>query len=237
MWTELWQWLSSYRLLVIFTLGISSFIIPLWLSLKCDLGTKLSKGEVRKSIVIALTVMYIILLSLSFAGTSDMPATNVMHYNRTIVNSMSNTTISENSTIQTIPATVNIIQNFLYVYVVIIGFYFGSRLGERIKMLKELKNLKPLDILQKRYAMGEIDSDTFDTMKEKLAKQEERLNLYKRYAMEEIDSDTFDTMKEKLAKQEERLIPDKLLKAGEISDNQCKNLKEKLNHNNNERKH
>jgi len=55
--------------------------------------------------------------------------------------------------------------------------------------------------------------------------------------MEEIDSDTFDTMKEKLAKQEERLIPDKLLKAGEISDNQCKNLKEKLNHNNNERKH
>jgi len=148
-------------------LGISSFIIPLWLSLKYDFGTKLSKGEVRKSIVIALTVMYIILLSLSFAGTADMPATNVTYYNRTIVDSTSNTTTFENAT-KTIPATVNIIQNFLYVYVVIIGFYFGSRLGERIKMLKELRNLKPLDILQKRYAMGEIDSETYKKMKKDL---------------------------------------------------------------------
>ena len=155
-------------------LGILSFVIPLGLSFysKCNLGTKLSKGEVRKSIVISLTVMYIILLSLSFAGTADMPAINDTYYNRTIVDSTSNTTTFENSTIQTIPATVNIIQNFLYVYVVIIGFYFGSRLGERIKMLKELKNLKPLDILQKRYAMGEIDDKVFGDTKSKLEELE-----------------------------------------------------------------
>jgi len=168
--TEIWQWFSSYRLFVIFMLGILSFIIPLGLSFysKCNLGTKLGKSEVRKSIVIALTVMYIILLSLSFAGTSDMPATNVTHYNRTIVNSTSNTTTFENATIQTIPSTINIIQNFLYVYVVIIGFYFGSRLGERIKMLKELKNLNALDILQKRYAMGEVGGTVFNDAKTKL---------------------------------------------------------------------
>jgi len=35
-------------------------------------------------------------------------------------------------------------------------------------MLKELKNLKPLDILQKRYAMGEIDSETYKKMKKDL---------------------------------------------------------------------
>ena len=164
-------------------LGILSFIIPLLLSLKCDLGTKLSKGEVRKSIVISLTVMYIILLSLSFAGTADMPATNVTYYNRTIIDSTSNTTTFENSTFKTIPATVNIIQNFLYVYVVIIGFYFGSRLGERIKMLKELKNLKPLDILQKRYAMGEIDDKVFGDTKselEELERDEKKESEYQR---------------------------------------------------------
>lgn len=177
------EWFSSHKLLVIFMLGILSFIIPLLLSLKCDLGTKLSKGEVRKSIVISLTVMYIILLSLSFAGTADMPATNVTYYNRTIIDSTSNTTTFENSTFKTIPATVNIIQNFLYVYVVIIGFYFGSRLGERIKMLKELKNLKPLDILQKRYAMGEIDDKVFGDTKselEELERDEKKESEYQR---------------------------------------------------------
>ena len=185
------EWFSSHKLLVIFMLGILSFIIPLLLSLKCDLGTKLSKGEVRKSIVISLTVMYIILLSLSFAGTADMPATNVTYYNRTIIDSTSNTTTFENSTFKTIPATVNIIQNFLYVYVVIIGFYFGSRLGERIKMLKELKNLKPLDILQKRYAMGEIDSDTFDNMKDNLADHEELGILHKLLETGKIDANKY----------------------------------------------
>ena len=39
--------------------------------------------------------------------------------------------------------------------------YFGSRLCERIKMFKEFKDLTPLDIAKLRYAMGEIDSETF----------------------------------------------------------------------------
>jgi uncharacterized membrane protein len=124
-------------ILIIPILGIVSFCIPLLLSSKYNLGTKLSRGEVRKSIVISLTVMYILLLTLSFYYTPT-------------------------------EAIGNFTQNFLYVYVIIIGFYFGSRLGERIKMLKELKNFKPLDILQKRYAMGEIDQKFFNNTKSDL---------------------------------------------------------------------
>jgi len=135
---------DSYEFFIIPIIGIVSFIIPLVLSFspKYNLGTNLSRGEVRKSIVIALTVLYIILLSLSFVEKIDY-------------------------------FTTEIIKNFLYIYVVIIGFYFGSRLGERIKMLKELKNLKPLDILQKRYAMGEIDCKVFDDTKYRLKELEE----------------------------------------------------------------
>jgi len=152
-------------------MGIVSFCIPLLLSFSSEhnLATKLSRGEVRKSIVISLTVMYILLLPLSFYYIP-------------------------------IEAIGNFTQNFLYVYVIIIGFYFGSRLGERIKMLKEFKNLKPLEILQKRYAMGEIDSNTFDNMKESLAEQEELLILHKLFETREITADEYKKLKNEFKK-------------------------------------
>ena len=178
-------------ILIIPILGIVSFCIPLLLSFSSEhnLATKLSRGEVRKSIVISLTVMYILLLSLSFYSTREL-TTNAT-YNATI-----------NTTAQNIPieAIGNFTQNFLYVYVIIIGFYFGSRLGERIKMLKEFKNLKPLEILQKRYAMGEIDSNTFDNMKESLAEQEELLILHKLFETREITADEYKKLKNEFKK-------------------------------------
>ena len=150
--------LDTYKFLIIPIAGIVSFIIPLILafSSKYNLGTKLSRGEVRKSIVISLTVMYIILLSLSFDKTTHLATTNVT----------SNIT-ALNVTAQTVPiqAIGNFTQNFLYVYIVIIGFYFGSRLVERIKTFKELKDVDPLDIAKKRYAMGDIDFDAFKKIK------------------------------------------------------------------------
>ena len=153
--------IGTYKFLIIPIVGMVSFIIPLLLSFspKYNLGTKLSKGEVRKSIVIALTVVYIILLSLSFDKTTHLATTNVT----------SNIT-ALNVTAQTVPiqAIGNFTQNFLYVYIVIIGFYFGSRLVERFKMFTEVKDLSPLDIAKRRYAMGEIDLETFDKMKEEL---------------------------------------------------------------------
>ena len=150
----IFYYFENLKFLIILVLGITSFVIPLFLSFspQNNLGTKLSKGEVRKSIVISLTFMYIILLSLSFVGKIEDSTTEIM-------------------------------KNFLYVYVVIIGFYFGSRLGERIKMLKELKNLKALDILQKRYAMGEIDDEVFGNTKselEELERDEKKESEYQR---------------------------------------------------------
>ena len=158
--------LNVYAFLIIPIVGVVSFIIPLLLSFssKYNLGTKLSKGEVRKSIVISLTVVYIILLSLSFYQTTYEPAT----INVTSNTSMITTNLTTfNVTSETVPvqAIGNFIQNFLYVYIVIIGFYFGSRLGERIKMFKELKDMEPLDIAKRRYAMGDIDYETFEKMK------------------------------------------------------------------------
>ena len=158
--------LNVYAFLIIPVVGVVSFIIPLLLSFssKYNLGTKLSKGEVRKSIVISLTVVYIILLSLSFYQTTYEPTT----INVTSNTSMITTNLTTfNVTSETVPvqAIGNFIQNFLYVYIVIIGFYFGSRLGERIKMFKELKDVDALDIAKRRYAMGDIDYDTFEKMK------------------------------------------------------------------------
>lgn len=75
------------------------------------------------------------------------------------------TTFNVTSEMVPVQAIGNFIQNFLYVYIVIIGFYFGSRLGERIKMFKELKDMEPLDIAKRRYAMGDIDYETFEKMK------------------------------------------------------------------------
>lgn len=162
---------DTYKFLIIPIVGIVSFIIPLILafSSKYNLGTKLSRGEVRKSIVISFTVVYIILLSLSFDKTTHL-ATNVT----------SNIT-ALNVTAQTVPiqAIGNFTQNFLYVYIVIIGFYFGSRLGERIKTFTELKDLDPLDIAKKRYAMGDIDFDAFKKIRTDLAKPISQLKVIK----------------------------------------------------------
>lgn len=158
--------LDAFDFLIIPIVGVVSFIIPLLLSFssKYNLGTKLSKGEVRKSIVISLTVVYIILLSLSFYQTYTYePAINVTSNTSMITTNL--TTFNVTSETVPVQAIGNFIQNFLYVYIVIIGFYFGSRLGERIKMFKELKDMEPLDIAKRRYAMGDIDYDTFEKMK------------------------------------------------------------------------
>jgi hypothetical protein len=75
---------------------------------------------------------------------------------------------------QNIPseAIKSIYQNFLYVYVIIIGFYFGSRTAEsywNTNLSKEiLKDASGLEILEKRYAMGEINEIYIDRMRERL---------------------------------------------------------------------
>ena len=189
--------------LIIPIVGIVSFIIPLVLSFssKYNLGTKLSKGEVRKSIVISFTVVYIILLSLSFFQSTYEPTININNSSKIIMyeelnityeqlniapNSSKTTNVGQNnstpnSSIETTNATTtfdistevpneaigDFIHNFLYVYIIIIGFYFGSRMAEKIGVLKQL-GVNSLEIAQARYAMGDIDDETFKKIQIKL---------------------------------------------------------------------
>ena len=190
--------------LIIPIIGIVSFIIPLVLSLspKYNLGTKLSKGEVRKSIVISFTVVYILLLSISFFQSTYEPTININNSSKTIVyeelniayeklnitpNSSRETAnveqnnITPNSSIETTNVTTtfdistevpneaigNFIHNFLYVYIIIIGFYFGSRMAEKIGVFKQF-GVNPLEIAQARYAMGDIDDETFKKIRTNL---------------------------------------------------------------------
>ena len=166
-----WNEIGSYWIIIV---GLLSFFIPLVLSFskRLNLGTRLSKGEVRKSIVISFTVVYIILLVQSFEKTRELATSNATI--NAITNAASNVTINatvtaatNNATTQAIPieAIGNFTQNFLYVYIIIIGFYFGSRLCEHFKVFQALKDVDPLDIAKKRYAMGDIDSTTFNGIK------------------------------------------------------------------------
>lgn len=69
-------------------------------------------------------------------------------------------------------AVKDLLTNFIYVYVIIIGFYFGSRVFEDFagaKMAKELKDVDPRDLLKKRYAMGEISHEDYLERISKLA--------------------------------------------------------------------
>ena len=204
----IYVWICPKRVppgnLIIPIIGIVSFIIPLVLSLspKYNLGTKLSKGEVRKSIVISFTVVYILLLSISFFQSTYEPTININNSSKTIVyeelniayeklnitpNSSRETAnveqnnITPNSSIETTNVTTsfeistevpneaigNFIHNFLYVYIIIIGFYFGSRMAEKIGVLKQL-GVNSLEIAQARYAMGDIDDETFKKIQIKL---------------------------------------------------------------------
>lgn len=166
----LWNVLANNPIIAV---GLLSFFIPLLLSFskRLNLGTRLSRGEVRKSIVISFTVVYIILLVQSFVKTADLAASNAtITATITAATNVTNNTFvipSLNATTQAIPieAIGNFTQNFLYVYIIIIGFYFGSRLCEHFKAFEALKDVDPLDIAKKRYAMGDIDSTTFNGIK------------------------------------------------------------------------
>jgi uncharacterized membrane protein len=224
--------------LILPVVGVASFAIPIVLSFddRYNLGTRLDNGEVRKAIAVALTVVYIIMLSLFFinvtlpqqpGNVSDQKdiscvvsgenalilplliqpaaAENQSNSTTTPVNDTTNQTDTSNSTpalagtnesggaevcaqgtnnstvesmIGKIPASAlgDIYRNFLYVYILIIGFYFGSRVFEDfagVRMTKELKGFDPEDLLKKRFAMGEISDDDYRTRIVLLEKQQD----------------------------------------------------------------
>lgn len=230
------------KLIMLPIIGAASFAIPLLLSFddKYNLGTRLDNGEVRKSIAISLTMVYIIMLCLFFANY--LPYLGPQNNSPNVTSSLGDKNNSSNGNVEDAanfglilpllvqPATAqsstnemegsgteakgnaenndppdeaspqeestsgsedvddtpkndteeeaqsndlpevpsealtSIYKNFLYVYVIIIGFYFGSRVFEDfagVRMFKELKDFVPEDLLKKRYAMGEISQEDY----------------------------------------------------------------------------
>ena len=239
-------WYSKNSGLILPVVGVASFVIPIVLSFddKYNLGTRLDNGEVRKSIAIALTVVYIIMLSIFFVtylpylgnvpvnqthnNSSETSGSGLVNSNLILplliqpaaaqvsssiatlekgdnaIKKEKNATETEDPAIAEEPASeptvaeggnqdqtegndelknglnvsVNfpqgipgsalgdIYKNFLYVYVLIIGFYFGSRVFEDfagVRMTKELRGFDPEDLLKKRFAMGEISEEDYLT--------------------------------------------------------------------------
>ncbi len=218
-------------------IGIACLVIPLILSISADynIGSKLDNGEIRKSIVISLTVIYIIFLAISFEKSIDEKEMNIQSYDADFTMKMDkqiNKEIKNNSDVsqtmnikakinsssggfatpeklvadfslnkteiallrvskennskesggsvplpassanassseQMIPEEVmaTFTKNFLYVYILIILFYFGSRFIDEYKTSGNLekylgnKEERELDIgkiVAARLAMGDI---------------------------------------------------------------------------------
>ncbi|MCU0637434.1 MAG: hypothetical protein MUE87_02265 [Methanothrix sp.] len=221
-------------ILILPVVGVASFVIPIVLSFddKYNLGTRLDNGEVRKAIAIALTVVYIIMLSLFFINVTltQQPenvsteedrenASGLLNENNALIlpfvqpaaaedqpasindeidnsgkpeadvppsdtenpegdggaNEETGETDNSKNPFSEKEALADIYTNFLYVYILIIGFYFGSRVFEdfaAVRMTKELTGSKPEDLLKRRLAMGEISEDDYRN-RIKLLRQED----------------------------------------------------------------
>ena len=134
---------------------------------------KLDRKEIRRSIAISFTILYILMISFYFHEVeSATNVTSAVNYfvNETVINvtansSFTTTTILNKTTNLTGNALTGeglthlkgVIDAFTTVYIIIIGFYFGSRVYEKIK---EIKNAE--DALKIQYIMDEIDSAEFN---------------------------------------------------------------------------
>lgn len=132
----------------------------------------LDRKEIRRSIAITFTILYILLLTFYFREVeSATQATSALKtfVNETVINVTANSSFT---TITIINNTTNLTGNgltsegltqhnslmsaFTALYAVIIGFYFGSRAYEKIKELKDAE-----EVLKIQYITDEIGKDEF----------------------------------------------------------------------------
>jgi hypothetical protein len=217
-------------------IGIACLAIPLILSISADynIGSKLDNGEIRKSIVISLTVVYIIFLAISFEKSINEKEMNILSYDADFtmkIDKQTNKEIKDNSDMfqtmdikakinsssevfatperlsadfssnktevvlvsresrensskqsgrsvpipsssanssseQMIPEEVmaTFTKNFLYIYILIILFYFGSRFVDEYRtsstlekyLTAEKKETDVSKIAAARFAIGDI---------------------------------------------------------------------------------
>jgi hypothetical protein len=151
-------------------LGLAVF---LWLALgtvwnkKSKLGD-LDNGEIRKAIMVAFTVIYIIMLPYYFFNAYMPAAINISKTNASeLVILPSGQLHTINVTANSVPsASVNdLLRNFLWVYIVLIVFYFGSRTIDgytEAKRIEQLKGSDAAEVVRTQYARGKIDVGTMN---------------------------------------------------------------------------
>lgn len=104
----------------------------------------LDRKELRRSLALSFTVLFILLIAFYFL-TADGFTTQPLDANTTTLAVGKLTALSQ------------IITAFATIYVVIIGFYFGSRIYEKIKEIKDAE-----ETLKFQYIMDEIRVDDFE---------------------------------------------------------------------------
>jgi len=133
---------------------------------------KLDKKEIRRSITISFTILYIFMISFYFReleSATHVATTVNSIVNETVLNVTANSSFTTTTILnKTIDLTGNaltgeglthlssVIKGFTTVYLVIIGFYFGSRVYEKIKEIKDAE-----EVLKIQYIMDEISEKEF----------------------------------------------------------------------------
>jgi uncharacterized membrane protein len=146
--------------------GLGVFLLIIIISMIFpELGKRLDHGNIRKSIAISFTVMYIFMLAFYFWDVY----TPLVSANTTLLSENFNKgTFNETALEVPIAAITDIYKNFLYVYIIIIIFYFGSRAIEGFTDAEKIKSMTVNDrmaILKTRLAKGEITKEQFDELK------------------------------------------------------------------------
>jgi len=276
-------------------IGIACLAIPLILSISADynIGSKLDNGEIRKAIVISLTVVYIIFLAISFEKSIDDTEMNIQSYdanftmkidkeinkemekkqttsqtmnlrgkinsniedfatperltadfssNKTEVILISKENNSDNagrnvplpsssanaSSQQMIPEEVmaTFTKNFLYVYILIILFYFGSRFVDEYRTSSTLEkylskgNQEKLDIdgiTAARFALGDIGAREYKETIDALGYRADKTIEVSKYALSVAISDVekkYEAWKEADAHEKETIEKFKVMQAG-----------------------
>jgi hypothetical protein len=112
-------------------LGLSAFVLVIILLSNGSNGDLrgLNGGEIRKAIAIAFTMIYLIMLPCYFFYAYLPASVNASSvHNTTSDSSLQTFNVSSNAV--PLLATSDFMSNFLYLYILIVSFYFGSRYFE-----------------------------------------------------------------------------------------------------------
>lgn len=131
---------------------------------------RLDRKEIRRSIAISFTILYIMIIAFFFQEAASVSKSLAAISNELGMGTPMNTSMiaAMNTTLTAkgITPLSNGLSAFTTVYLVIIGFYFGSRVYEKIKEIKDAD-----EVLKIQYIMDEISEEDFDKKMEKLQRK------------------------------------------------------------------